>query len=314
MNNSEILFLYDAQLANPNGDPDDENRPRMDYQARRNLVSDVRLKRYVRDYLQNLGHELYVAQPRQGETVTAEKRLQTVLGGNKKPTVADLPSILDKLIDIRLFGATMPIKGEGDGAGASIQVTGPTQFSWGYSLNHVDLVNSYTISSRFGSQDNKSQGAFGKDYRVYYALLAFAGVVSGKRAEFSRLTEGDLALLDAALVEAIPLQVTRSKIGQYPRLYLRIEYRDDRTVLGDWRARLELKEKDDLRAPADVHLNVEGVVERIAIEKERIARIHLWEHPDFPFFVGGQRGSVAMAIEQRAPGVVTPVSAADARA
>ncbi|MFY9411841.1 MAG: type I CRISPR-associated protein Cas7, partial [Dethiobacteria bacterium] len=40
--NSEILFLYDAKLCNPNGDPDDENRPRMDYDRERCLVSDVR--------------------------------------------------------------------------------------------------------------------------------------------------------------------------------------------------------------------------------------------------------------------------------
>jgi CRISPR-associated protein Csh2 len=45
MNNSEILYLYDAQLTNPNGDPDEENRPRMDYERGINLVSDLRLKR-----------------------------------------------------------------------------------------------------------------------------------------------------------------------------------------------------------------------------------------------------------------------------
>ncbi|PWI57011.1 type I-B CRISPR-associated protein Cas7/Csh2 [Sulfoacidibacillus thermotolerans] len=312
MNNSEILFLYDAQLTNPNGDPDDENRPRMDYQSRRNLVSDVRLKRYIRDYLQDQGHELYVAQPRQGETITADKRLRTIIG-DKKPTVGDLPTILDKLIDIRLFGATMPIKGDGDGGGASIQVTGPVQFSWGYSLNHVDLVNSYTISSRFSSKDDKTQGTFGKDYRIYYALLAFAGVVSGKRAEISHLKETDLALLDTAMLEAIPLQTTRSKMGQYPRLYLRIEYRDDRTVLGDWRDQLVLKEKENLRVPGDVQLNVDKLVERIEAVQGRIARVYLWEHPDFPFFLGNQRTSVAKAIEQKVPDLITPIQLMEAR-
>ncbi|GMA49928.1 type I-B CRISPR-associated protein Cas7/Csh2 [Alicyclobacillus contaminans] len=306
MNNSELLFLYDAQLANPNGDPDDENRPRMDYQARRNLVSDVRLKRYIRDYLQDAGHELYVAQPRQGEVVTAEKRLQSVLGG-KKPTVKDLPTILDQLIDIRLFGATMPIKGEGSGGGSSIQVTGPVQFTWGYSLNHVDLVNSYTISSRFSSQDEKSQGTFGKDYRVYYSLLAFAGVVSGKRAEFSRLTEADLTWLDQALVEAIPLQTTRSKIGQYPRLYVRVEYADDRTVLGDWRELLDLEEKENLRSSADVRLRVDRLVTRIAQERTRIAAVHVWQHPDFRVWQGTESVRLADAIHEVAVGLVVPV-------
>jgi len=58
--NSEILFLYDAKMCNPNGDPDDENRPRMDYDRERCLVSDVRLKRYLRDYLEEKGHTIYV--------------------------------------------------------------------------------------------------------------------------------------------------------------------------------------------------------------------------------------------------------------
>ncbi|MDQ0191303.1 type I-B CRISPR-associated protein Cas7/Csh2 [Alicyclobacillus cycloheptanicus] len=306
MNNSELLFLYDAQLANPNGDPDDENRPRMDYQSRRNLVSDVRLKRYIRDYLQDAGHELYVAQPRQGEVVTADKRLQTVLGG-KKPTVKDLPEILDQLMDIRLFGATMPIKGEGGGAGSSIQVTGPVQFTWGYSLNHVDLVNSYTISSRFSSQDEKNQGTFGKDYRVYYSLLTFAGVVSGKRAEISRLTESDLAWLDQALVEAIPLQTTRSKIGQFPRLYMRVEYVDDRTVLGDWRELLDLDEKENLRSTADVRLRVDRLVARITEARARIAAVHLWQHPDFRVWYGAESVRLADVIDSAAAGLVVPV-------
>ena len=56
MNNSEILFLYDAKLTNPNGDPDEENRPRMDYERGTNLVSDLRLKRYIRDYLADQGY------------------------------------------------------------------------------------------------------------------------------------------------------------------------------------------------------------------------------------------------------------------
>ncbi|WP_067933422.1 type I-B CRISPR-associated protein Cas7/Csh2 [Alicyclobacillus kakegawensis] len=307
MNNSELLFLYDARLANPNGDPDDENRPRMDYQARRNLVSDVRLKRYIRDYLQDMGHELYVAQPKQGEVVTADKRLQSVMGGNKKPTVADLPVILDRLIDIRLFGATMPIKGESAGSGSSIQVTGPVQFTWGYSLNHVDLVNSYTISSRFSSQEEKSQGTFGKDYRVYYSLLAFAGVVSGKRAELTRLQPGDLAWLDQALVEAIPLQTTRSKIGQYPRLYLRVEYTDDRTILGDWRELLNLEEKENLRETGDVRLHVDRLVERVLAYQERIAAVHLWQHPDFSVLYKEKAAPLATVMEQLVPRKVIAV-------
>ena len=73
--NSDILFIYDAKLCNPNGDPDDENKPRMDYETRTNLVSDVRLKRYIRDYLESKGYEIFVAKV-DGETVDATTRLK----------------------------------------------------------------------------------------------------------------------------------------------------------------------------------------------------------------------------------------------
>ena len=51
MNRSELLFLYDITDANPNGDPMDENKPRLDEETGINLVTDVRLKRTIRDYL-----------------------------------------------------------------------------------------------------------------------------------------------------------------------------------------------------------------------------------------------------------------------
>ena len=72
INNSQILYLYDAKLCNPNGDPDEENRPRMDYERELNLVSDLRLKRYIRDYLLDKDHPLYV-QKVDGAPVTSEK-------------------------------------------------------------------------------------------------------------------------------------------------------------------------------------------------------------------------------------------------
>ncbi|HON73139.1 MAG TPA: type I CRISPR-associated protein Cas7, partial [bacterium] len=50
-NRSEILFLYDATNINPNGDPLDENKPRIDEETGINIVTDVRLKRTIRDYL-----------------------------------------------------------------------------------------------------------------------------------------------------------------------------------------------------------------------------------------------------------------------
>ena len=59
MNRSEILFLYDISDANPNGDPLDDNKPRLDEETEINIVTDVRLKRTIRDYLHDFKNEEY---------------------------------------------------------------------------------------------------------------------------------------------------------------------------------------------------------------------------------------------------------------
>ena len=60
-NNSDFLFLYEAINCNPNGDPDQENKPRMDYDTQTNLVTDTRLKRYIRDFFMQEGYDVFVA-------------------------------------------------------------------------------------------------------------------------------------------------------------------------------------------------------------------------------------------------------------
>ncbi|NLN66336.1 MAG: type I CRISPR-associated protein Cas7, partial [Clostridiaceae bacterium] len=77
INNSQMLYLYDAKLCNPNGDPHEENRRRFDYESERNLVSDLRLKRYIRDCLLDKGIPLYV-QKVDGSPVTSEKRVSAL--------------------------------------------------------------------------------------------------------------------------------------------------------------------------------------------------------------------------------------------
>ncbi len=281
MNNSEILFIYDAQMCNPNGDPDEENRPRMDYATQTNLVSDVRLKRYIRDYLQEKGFALYVQKGEKGKTVDASGRIKEVLNREKleKLTEQDLNLLLEKLIDVRLFGATMPIKLEGKGQ--SIAFTGPVQFNWGYSLNKVYLLDSQSITSHFSSGETQEQGTIGKDYRVKYSLIAFHGVISGYNAKHTELKEEDIALLDEAIVKAIPLHATRSKIGQEPRLYLRVEYNSDGFILGDFRKWVKLvkadnKKDEELFSVKDIKLDISQLINELKNVQEQIAQVYVW--------------------------------------
>ena len=125
MNRSELLFLYDITDANPNGDPMDENKPRLDEETGINLVTDVRLKRTIRDYLhETKGYEIFVREIRdekdnlQDAKLRAEDFLYDETGNKlnkEKMTVAEMKNaisknVLNECIDVRLFGATIPIE------------------------------------------------------------------------------------------------------------------------------------------------------------------------------------------------------------
>lgn len=283
--NSAILYLYDARLCNPNGDPDEENRPRIDYEREINLVSDLRLKRYIRDYLLQKGHNLYV-QKVDGAPVTAEDRIDAL--GNTDDIVK---AAKEAFIDIRLFGTTITKKNDNH------SITGPVQFNWGYSLNPVRLLES-SITSHFASDSKNVQGAMGKDYRVQYSLIAFSGVISGKRAEETGLSEEDLNFMDEAMVKAIPLLATRSKIGQTPRLYMRFELKDSETVLKDLRNYLTIKKDEkiedirDIRSITEYSLESGALADYINSQASKIYNVLYFHDEDLHITVNGERKSI----------------------
>lgn len=257
--NSEILFIYDAKMTNPNGDMDNENKPRMDYDTDTNLVSDVRLKRYLRDYFEShLNLPIFIT----NNAKDAKDRGAQLKKDNK--------THLD-LIDCRMFGAVFAEEK------ANLHLTGPIQFNWGYSLNPVELNESNTITSSFSSGEG-----IGKDYRVKYSLIAFSGGVNAHVAEETKLSEDDLNIFDQAMINAIPLNRTRSKIGQTPRLYLRVESIDHNVVLKDLREYLDLHYKTEnenkymVRDITDISLDVARLFSYLKGNDRNIAKILYW--------------------------------------
>ncbi len=275
--NSEILFLFDAQMCNPNGDMDNENKPRMDYDTSINMVSDVRLKRYIRDYLESIkGMEIFITD----KAKDAKDRIKQI-----KANKFDFTD----LVDVRMFGAVTAEEKTDDTKSVGGHYTGPIQFTWGYSLHPVELIDSSTITSSFSS----GQGV-GKDYRVHYSLLAFSGSINANASEASKLAQNDVELFDEAILRAIPLARTRSKIGQYPRLYLRIEMKSKEHFLKDLRNMLVLKSDSSdilanprlIRKPEDYFLNIEALVTYLQKNKDKIQKIHYFKDdqlsiPDF---------------------------------
>ena len=295
--NGDLLFLYDAKMTNPNGDPDEENKPRMDYATGRTLVSDVRLKRYLRDYWLDRGLDIWV-RTLDGDTVTADERLKALAKDyeretGKKVDLKKAPAefvrwLLERLVDVRLFGATMPIKGEAAGQGGGLTFTGPVQFSWGYSLHPVEIVESSTISSHFAGRES-DYGTFGKDWRIYYGLIAFYGRVSPARGEATGLKPEDLDLLEDALLRALDAEATtRSKLGQTPRLYLHVRYKEGEYPFpppGDLRDYVRFEPKEGLdarkvRSVADYTLDLTPLAEALKAVQGTIEEVRLWRHPE----------------------------------
>jgi CRISPR-associated protein Csh2 len=124
--------------------------------------------------------------------------------------------VKQQFIDIRLFGSAFAIEG------FNRSYIGPVQMNWGYSLHKVKLMESNSIVTIM----NDDNSTFGKDYRVHYSLLAFNGTVNRFAAQHTELTETDMELFRNALWQAIPALPTRSKINQYPQLYVELVYND----------------------------------------------------------------------------------------
>ena len=253
MKRSEILFLYDVKWANPNGDPIDENKPRMDDESETLIVTDVRLKRTVRDYLAlYYGEKLWVS----GDAVSPKDRA-------KELGINSVDDAIEKCIDVRLFGAVIPMQKKG---ATESSLTGPVQFRYGRSLHRVkwEFVQG---TAAFLSDSKKHQRSFREEYVVPYALVAFYGIVNDVLAKFSRLEDEDLSKLIEGIWYGTKNLTTRSKTEHNPRLLIKIDYKEGvRYHHGelDYLIRL-VSYKDDLeiRDVSDYYIEMSDLVDSL---------------------------------------------------
>ncbi len=322
LNNSDFLFLYDATLCNPNGDPDQENKPRMDYDTKTNLVTDTRLKRSIRDYLKSEGVEVFVDM--EGENkVSPDTKLKNVIDRvfNNEDDVNDLfiekPAfkvkfdeiikdkkdadsffkhlqdkknlelnsyilaqlVKNKFVDIRMFGSAFAV------GGFTKAYTGAIQSNWGYSLHEVDLVESNSIVTTM----NDGNSTFGKDYRVYYSLLAFNGTMNKYSAQQTGLTEADRDTFRNAIWNAVSANPTRSKLNQYAKLYVEVIYNDgfSNGYFGDLRKYIEVKTvKDNVRELQNLEIDftkLKFLIDENRGENNPIKDVYIKKHTDINF-------------------------------
>jgi len=264
-NRSEILFLYDATNINPNGDPLDENKPRIDEETGINIVTDVRLKRTIRDYLFDYkGIEVFIREIREddGNLRTKEKRLEEF---------RDNDELIKKCIDVRLFGATTAVKDK------TMTLTGPVQFKYGHSLHKVDITYIKGTTVMPSAQDRR-QGTFTEKYILPYSLIVFYGIVNenAARSQNIPLTEKDIDLLLEAMWNGTKNLISTSKVGQMPRLLMQVIHKEENYHIGELDKRIKFvsaKNDEEIRDISDGILDITELAQVLNNNKESILKI-----------------------------------------
>jgi len=302
---SEILFLYDCSYAIPNGDPF-TGEQRYDDETKKILVSDVRIKRYIRDLIaQTSPGEIYVTNdpaeapsPGKGQKtgpalidVPADPQSQQKRSGKAvsvsgaaaraKHLAPDGMTIeaFRRLFDVRCFGGIVT------GKNAAINLTGPVQFALlNPSLNRVDL-RMHQNTSVFASSTEKTRGAIGTTTVVPYAVLQIHGWINAFSAQKTGLTSEDVNRMLRALWESVNTVNTRTKANQNSLLLLHIIYSDPTAKLYGLDQVLKLsipegKRDEQLRGTDDYSLNFSALEERV-INSPIVDRIEYYaEAPD----------------------------------
>ncbi len=267
-NRSEIIFLYDIRDGNPNGDPMDENKPRIDEETGANLVTDVRLKRTIRDYLYNFkAQEIFVRE------IIYDTQNGYIQDGKKRAKDFEdkAERILNECIDVRLFGGVIPLKDD------SITYTGPVQFKMGRSLHRVSMMH-IKGTGAFASKEGSKQATFREEDFLAYSLISFYGIINENAAKHTHLTEEDLKLLLEGIWNGTKSLISRSKAGQVPRLLLKVNYSKENYHIGDLDKMLKLETEiphENIRDTTDYQLDVSELVKKLAAEKGSIKDIEI---------------------------------------
>lgn len=304
----EILFLYDIRMGNPNGDPD-ENRPRV-LPDGTHYVTDVRLKRFVRDFFKTQGKDILVDNI-EGKTTNLTGRVAHYLQSKNKKQAegTELVGILlNAFIDARLFGSSFAFKAgekeEGEeSATEEIKakgtkkekwepkpepktLTGAVQFNHGEVLHEAQEVDIHGTSV-FGSSEEKKQGTFTTYFGLRYALIGFNGVANEHSAKLSRMTNADYEDLLKALWHGVRSAAnTRTKVGQVPRLMISIEYRPGvefqfGNLIDYVRPEpLNGKPAKEWASPEDFNLSISKLKERLDSQSSKIENVRYEISPD----------------------------------
>lgn len=215
-NRYDFVFFFDVVNGNPNGDPDAGNMPRMDPETQQGLVSDVSLKRKIRNYVADAkggepGHAIYFAERAVLNNLHKEAWTQTGIEPDKAKDYSKLPKkhadakrltdwMCDNYFDIRTFGAVMTTEVNCG------QVRGPVQLAFGRSEDPIMPIEvSITRSSVTNERDIDKERTMGRKHIAPYGLYRAYGFINAKLAEKTGFSDHDLDLVWTAFRDMFDL-------------------------------------------------------------------------------------------------------------
>ncbi len=257
MNKIDFIVMFDAVDANPNGDPDGGNMPRIDAETGHGLVTDVCLKRKIRNYVQltkaeTVGYEIYVKE--KAVLTNQQQRAYDALGKKDIPSARQW--MCDNFFDVRTFGAVMSLKEANCG-----QVRGPVQLSFARSLSPVtqyefSITRCAVATQKEAEAQQGDNRTMGRKYTVPYGLYMAKGTINPYLAEQTGFGEADLEVLKEALVHMFDFDASAARPAGSMAVRRLIFFKHD-SMLGNAPAHklyesVEVKQKSDVLCPRSI--------------------------------------------------------------
>lgn len=208
-NRYDFMYIFDVQDGNPNGDPDAGNLPRMDAETGEGLVSDVCLKRKVRNYVQIVkecayGYDIFVKEKailnNAIEGAYEDELVKKAKDADKTDAARNV--MCSRYFDVRTFGAVMSTGEKTKNAG---QVRGPIQLTFGRSVSPIisqehSITRMAVASNKESDKQAGGNRTIGRKSTVPYGLYVARGFVSANLAQQTGFSEEDLSLVWDALI------------------------------------------------------------------------------------------------------------------
>lgn len=205
-NKIDFAVVFSVKNANPNGDPLNGNRPREDYNGF-GEVSDVCLKRKLRNRLAEMGHSIFVQSDEictDGFKSLSERAAAAeLLKKAGKDKDAYYRAACETWMDVRSFGQVFAFKSGSKGDGVSVGVRGPVSIQSAVSVRPVE-ISSMQITKSTNSEPtkdgSKSSDTMGMKHRVNHAVYVTYGSINHQLASKTGFSDDDAAAIKAALI------------------------------------------------------------------------------------------------------------------